>query len=295
MPLVNTFEDVVSDEPENISTTAEETQESTQEPEMSPDEQHAREGGWRPKEEWDGDESEWVTAREFNKRGELISRIQTQSSQLKKNEKKIAKLEQAINALGEHNKKIADIEKRKLLDDLNRQKYTAINEGDSDKAAELDGLIEQVHNVDTSAPVIEEENEDPNASNLEAAKNYFIQWVERPDNAWYKTNKTLVAAFNVIGADLYNANPSMPLAKLLETAKNKLVEEFPEKFPTKRKNSKVTDTPDETGNRKVKSKYGLKDLPEEARTAAKVMAEQGIMSIEDWVKQYVEANPEDFE
>jgi hypothetical protein len=43
--------------------------------ELSPDEQRAMEHGWRPKEEWEGDPEDWVSAREFNRRGELFARI----------------------------------------------------------------------------------------------------------------------------------------------------------------------------------------------------------------------------
>lgn len=296
MPLVNVFDDVGED-PTNVSTeetTSQET-EATQEIQTSPDEERARQGGWRPQEEWEGDPDEWVNAKEFNKRGEMMDRIRQQSKQLKGYEKKLARLEGSINTLSDHNRKIAEIEKKKLLDDLNKQKYAAINEGDANKAAELDSLITQVNDVDTSATALPPEEEPDTNQALEEAKDYFANWVERPENTWYKKNPLLVAAFNQIGAALHNANPNMPVNQLLDEARKQLVTEFPEKFPKKKGTSKVTDTPAETGiGRKAGKKVTLKDLPQEHQNLARDLAQRGIMAVDEWVKQYVEANPEEF-
>lgn len=296
MPLVNVFDDVAEDST-NVSTeetTSQET-ETTQEIQTSPDEERARQGGWRPQEEWEGDPDEWVSAKEFNKRGEMMDRIRQQSKQLKGYEKKLARLEQSVNTLSDHNKKIAEIEKKKLLDDLNKQKYAAINEGDASKAAELDSLIGQVNDVDTSVTALPPEEEPDTNQALEDAKDYFANWVERPENTWYKKNPLLVAAFNQIGAALHNSNPNMPVDQLLDEARKQLVAEFPEKFPKKKGTSKVTDTPAETGiGRKAGKKVTLKDLPQEHQNLARDLAQRGIMTVDEWVKQYIEANPEEF-
>lgn len=295
MPLVNVFDE--SSDSTNVSTeetTSQET-ETTQEAQISLDEERARQGGWRPQDEWEGDPDEWVNAKEFNKRGEMMDRIRQQSKQLKGYEKKLARLEQSVNTLGEHNKKIAEIEKKKLLDDLNKQKYSAISEGDANKAAELDSLIEQVNDVDTSVSSLPDDDDSDENPALEQAKEYFISWVERPENTWYKKNPLLVAAFNQIGAALHNANPNMPINQLLDEARKQLAAEFPEKFPKKKGTSKVTDTPAETGiGRKAGKKVTLKDLPQEHQNLARDLAQRGIMTVDEWVKQYVEANPEEF-
>lgn len=294
MPTFAFGEDSQEDPNVEETNTTEETQEA-KEVELSPDEQRAREGGWRPKNEWEGDPDEWVSAKEFNKRGELMQRISAQTRTLKQNEKRIAKLEGAIKLVGEHNQKIAEIEKKKLLDDLNRQKYTAINEGDADKASELDGLISQVNDVKTQQDLLEEEAEaDPLEAQREQLQEYFQNWVSKPGNSWYGKDKALTAAFNAIGDDIANQNPNMSIDKLLESAKTQLVKEFPDKFKG-RTTSKVAEPSSEIGNNKApKSKVSLKQLPEEAQTLAKEWDKTGILKIEEFIQQYIEANPEEF-
>ena len=42
-------------------------------------EERASAQGWRPKDEWDGDPDEWVSAREFVRAGELFKKIDDQT------------------------------------------------------------------------------------------------------------------------------------------------------------------------------------------------------------------------
>src|SRR5512138_1524244 len=55
----------------------------------------AREKGWRPKEEYEGDHEAWVDAEEFIKRQPLFDKIKSQS-------KKLKELEKTIEAISVH-------------------------------------------------------------------------------------------------------------------------------------------------------------------------------------------------
>ena len=81
--------------------------EDTQEEEstLSPAEETASAGGWKPEDEWEGT-GEWIDARTFNMRGELMDRIKSQTSQLRGQDKKMTKLESGLKELADHNKRI---------------------------------------------------------------------------------------------------------------------------------------------------------------------------------------------
>lgn len=58
----------------------------------------AREQGWKPLEEFDGDKSKWVSAETFVAKGELIYKIESLGKKLKDADK-------AIKMLTEHHQK----------------------------------------------------------------------------------------------------------------------------------------------------------------------------------------------
>lgn len=70
-------EDQLDDQPEQ--------QEEQNEPQSSPDEDKARSGGWRPKDEWveaGNDADDWKSVKSFNEYGDLISSIKAQKRDL---------------------------------------------------------------------------------------------------------------------------------------------------------------------------------------------------------------------
>jgi len=76
--------------------------------------------GWVPKEEFAGEEDEFIDAAEFVRRGELFRKIESQSKEMKE-------LRKALNGLAGHNAKIREVEYKRAVDDLKAQKKTALN------------------------------------------------------------------------------------------------------------------------------------------------------------------------
>ena len=65
---------------ENLDKGAEEG--VSDEPEQPSSEDIAREGGWKPKDEWEGPSGEWRSAEVFNERGEWIKKHKAQDKRL---------------------------------------------------------------------------------------------------------------------------------------------------------------------------------------------------------------------
>ena len=92
---------------------AEVSQPQEQQPhiESDPYESEAREQGWRPKEEFEGDPEKWRPAKEFVERGELFGKIDTLGKELKETKK-------ALKMLQEHNSKVKETEFKRAVEEL---------------------------------------------------------------------------------------------------------------------------------------------------------------------------------
>ena len=100
----------------------------------------AREKGWRPKEEYEGDPESWVAAEEFVKRQPLFDKIKIQS-------KKLKELEKTVEALAKHYQtNVAQAKERALLD-LRSERREAIELGEVGKVEEIDQKIVHVQQM----------------------------------------------------------------------------------------------------------------------------------------------------
>lgn len=91
-----------------------EVQETTQVVETSI-EDRAKAQGWKPKEEFDGDVSKWVSAETFLAKGELIEKIEYLGKKLKASE-------QAIDMLKQHHGQVKEAEFKRAVEFLKAQK-----------------------------------------------------------------------------------------------------------------------------------------------------------------------------
>lgn len=108
-----------------------------QERQLSAIEQKAIEQGWRPKEEFDGDESEFIDAPEFVRRGELFTKIEHQSKELKQ-------VRQALEALKTHHNRVKETEYARALKELEAARKQALVEGEHDRFFALEEKIDEI-------------------------------------------------------------------------------------------------------------------------------------------------------
>jgi len=123
-------------EEENQEEASEENQEQ-EAPEVNPDQERATRNGWRPKDEWNGDAEDWVSAKKFNERGEMIGTIR----RLEKN------LDAAKTDFGsrlDHHKKLQEAQMKVAISELESRRDSAIDEADREKANNIQGQIDEV-------------------------------------------------------------------------------------------------------------------------------------------------------
>lgn len=112
-------------------------QEQTQSPEYSQAELDAMDAGWKPKDQYKGDPSKWVPAEEFNRRGELFTKIDLQNKEIKE-------MRKAMRELLDHQSEVKEQAYQEALRTLKEQKAQAVEEGDSKAFLKIEQQEEQL-------------------------------------------------------------------------------------------------------------------------------------------------------
>lgn len=241
----------------------------------------AKQQGWRPLEEWEGNPEEWVDAKTFNQRGEYMDRIKTQSSLIKKLEKKLATHETTLKELAEHHKRVADIEYKRALDDLKGLKKEALELGDHGKVVEIDDKIQ-----DLKAQPVKPEP----AQNAQEMHPDVMDWIEQ--NPWYEEDAVLAGAANGLVGDMIRRDPSLQgrVREVLEKVTTQLKEEFPNKFGKKVRMSTVTES-STSDTKQSAPKYTARHLNADQKQIAKrFIAAGAIKSMDEYAQQMAEIN-----
>lgn len=190
-------------------------------PEYSEIELKALEMGWKPKEEFSGDETDFIDAKEFVNRKPLFDRIEHQSRQLKA-------VQRALDALKGHYTKVQETEFNRALSVLKAERKEALKDGDADK---FDTLDDQIKQVEGQLELVKEAAATPSANPEEHPE--FVSWVSK--NSWYNTTGYMRAFADDVGSRL--ARQGMSPSDVLREVEKAVRKEFPQKFTNPNKQS----------------------------------------------------------
>jgi len=226
----------------------------------------AREQGWKPLEEFDGDKSKWVSAETFVAKGELISKIESLGKKLKDADK-------AIKMLTEHHQKVKESEFQRAVQYLKTQKKQAYEAGDVDKIIEIDEKIAEVKETQ-KAQVANEAKVEP------AVHPSFQKWQD--ENKWYTTDPEMRADADAFGNAYAANNPDKTPEEVLDYVSKKVKRLYKDKFenPNRSKASAV----EGGGNRQETSNESFA-LSEDEKRVMNTFIRTGIMTKEDYIKE----------
>jgi hypothetical protein len=239
-------------------------------------EDRAREQGWRPKEEFSGDVSKWVSAETFVAKGELIEKIESLGKKLKDSEK-------TMNMLKEHYSKVKDTEFKNAVAFLKAQKKEAYEQGDVDKIIELDDKIAEFRDTQKRQKEVEASETQPDVHPD------FAAWVS--DNSWYDKDSEMRGDADAIGASYKKNNPSKTAAEVLEHVTNRVKKLYPEKFQNQNRNR--PSAVEGSGTRSGSSRDNFSLTDEETKVMQTfirngIIGTNGVMTKEDYIKQVKE-------
>ena len=226
----------------------------------------ATELGWRPKDEFSGDD--FIDAAMYIRKSRDIQ--DTMKSHIKEQKQQLAEMNNSVAELKTHNERVYKAEVSRLqseVESLKNEKRTAIEDGDIAKVDELDKKIDG----------LKESMVEPKPETAKTTANpEFEDWVK--DNGWYLKDPEMAAYADTI-ADKHTGAPFKRLASLVT---NQVKEMFPDKFPANRSTPTVSSV--ESAGRKTTTKFTKADLTDGQKSIMKQFVRQGIMT----EKQYIE-------
>lgn len=240
-----------------------ETPEST--PQVDPIEVEAREQGWKPKEEYEGDPTKWRPAKEFVERGELFGKIDHMGKELKETRK-------ALKMLQDHHTKVRETEYNRALTELKALQKKHLEEGNSDGYLETTELLTDLKAEQKAREVVQQ-----NVPNQPDPR--FINWVSA--NKWYEKDAEMRKYADTLGAGYAASNPGIDPEEVLQYVTKEVRTRFSTKFvnPNREKPSTVEGTSTGAAN---KSSFELTD---DERKVMNTFVRAGVMSKEDYIAQ----------
>jgi type II secretory pathway component PulM len=185
------------------------------EPQYTEVEQRALEMGWRPKEEFDGSEDDFIDAKEFVRRKPLFDKIEHQSKELKTFRK-------TLEAFKQHYTAVEKAAVAKAYEQLKSARQEAISNSDGDKFEQIDAEIKQ---VEKQARAIQEMEVAP-AQEEPQVHPEFAAWVNK--NSWYNSVSYMRKYADEVGVQL--AQQGVPREEVLKKVAEAVKKEFPTKF-----------------------------------------------------------------
>lgn len=198
---------------EEIVVPAEGASEGGNTEQLTPVQQKALDQGWKPKEQFEGEEDEFIDAPEFVRRGELFGKIEHQGKELKA-------VKQALDAMKQHNSKIEQSAYDRALKSLQDSRKQAVIEGEHEKAFAIEDQIEGVKaekariQVEAQRPAVPEVNPQ------------FQTWMDK--NTWYVKDVAMQAVADRVGLEM--ARRGIPQDEVLRKVVDEVKQAFPHKF-----------------------------------------------------------------
>lgn len=250
--------------------------ESSSNTEVDDKEAKAREMGWKPEAEFEGDKNTWVNADEFLRRAPLFEGLHKANRTIKKLEKQLA-------VLSKHHEDVDKAAYERAKQDLLKAKKQAAEEGDVKKVVEVDEALD-VLKEKQSVRKVDSSNDDFES---------FEEWKEE-QSAWYGKDEDMTVYANGIGSTLENKNPEWSKSKLLKEVAKRTKEAFKHRLenPNRTNAAKVNGSTGANGTGVKNTKLPtFSDLPKEAQDIYRALVKsksnpRGTLTSEQYIRDY---------
>jgi hypothetical protein len=249
--------------------------------------------GWVAKEDYRGNETDWVDAETFVKRGKEIMPI------LRKNNEKLLKELKEARAIAEearstakefqkfqkeqYERKARDLESQ--LEQLKQAKREAVSSGDGDRVVEIDDAMDSIKSDVAEARAEANKQPEPVQQQTAQPDENLQAWLDK--NPWFGQDKRITDVTNAIGKSITEEFPTLKGKAFLDKLDEELAATYPDKFGKKR-----TPNPMEgagstgTSGRPSAAKRSYENLPSDAKAACDRFLKQGLIKSKE---QYVES------
>lgn len=246
-----------------------------------PVEDKATRMGWRPKDEFKGDDSKWVDAAEYVRRGEeILPIVQANNAKLEKAvrdaNKRIADMNRTMSEFAEHHTKTEQRAYQRAVKEIADRQAAAVEANDlqgvQDATEEYAELKREM--ATKPGPKLDKAAADPEfATAMET-------WKDR--NPWYQEDPAMTDAAAAFCARL-NAQ-GVPMVEQLAQAEKFVRKEFPHRFTNPNRSAAGAVESNTPGKRTSGKSWA--DLPSEAKTQGERFVKQGLLTKEQYAKDY---------
>jgi hypothetical protein len=250
--------------------------------------------GWVPKERFRGNESDWVDADTFVKRGREILPILRKNNEnlikdLNATKEQLKEFREAAEEFKKFQKdayerKAGEYEKR--IQEIKESRAQAISDGDGQKVNALDDALDQAkEDLKEAKQAVKEADTVKEASPAPANIEPELQtWLD--GNEWFGQDKRMTAVANGIGESLRLEFPTLKGKAFLEKLDEVLAEEFPNKFGKKQSPASRVESGSGRQSRGSSNAQSYDNLPADAKAACDKFVKQKLMTKEEYVASY---------
>jgi seryl-tRNA synthetase len=251
--------------------------------------------GWVPKERFRGNESDWVDADTFVKRGREILPILRKNNEnlikdLQHTKEQLKEFREAAEEFKKFQKeayerKAGEYEKR--IQEIKESRAQAISDGDGQKVNALDDALDQAKEEHKEALQAVKDADKPSVeAPAPASIDPGLQaWLDT--NSWFGQDKRMTAVANGIGESIRLEFPMLKGQAFLDKLDEVLAEELPNKFGNK-KQSPTSRVESGSGrqSRGGSNAQSYDNLPADAKAACDKFVKQKLMTREEYVQSY---------
>ena len=250
-------------------------------------EAEARPLGWVPKEEYRGDPEKWRDAKQFVEYGEQILPIlkdnfATLKKEYGETKKEVERLNATLKEFSVYHKQTAEREQKKA-----EAKYQA--EIKALKAAQAkaasEGDVSAYHELETKREELEANKPQPAEQQVGPTPEY-TEWIA--ENPWYLEDEELKTKAELIAKIYIAEHPRAGNKSMFKHISKTIKELYPQKFENPKRNEAAAvgsgDGSNNTGGNKGKRTYN--DLPPDAKKACDMFVADGLLTREEYVKEY---------
>lgn len=278
---------------------------------MSDQEDKARRDGWVDKDEWieqGGEAEDWIDARQFNRNGEMMKRIRSQSRQLETLNSKNDQLSKEVQALVDVHRKFMKRERDQTLAQLNDAKTKAMEEGDFSAVTKIDDQISEVRNINVEDEDARNDNRSQAGGNFDQARAERALQNFVDDNPWFNEDQAMRAAADGVALSLRNEGYGQDPEEFFDELSRRVTSMFRGTSRTKPKNDDDGDNGTEdnksrartpgvsepsrntSANRRTSKKISSKDLPEEFKIIGnRLVANGDFKSLDEYAQHAAES------
>ena len=228
-------------------------------------EDQAREQGWVPKDDFQGDEHKWVEAGEFIRRGELFKKIDQVSRSAKR-------AEQTLADFKKHYSKVQETAYQNALITLKAERKAALVDGDFERVEKIEDQMDIVKNDAEST-----KREIESTSQVPEIYPEVADWVEK--NKWYNDDLSMKAVADAHAIRLNSQG--ITGNALLKSIDEEIRKAFPAKFNNpNRDRASAVGTPSGKGTRST----GSFELSDQEQRIMNAFVRDGVMTKEEYIK-----------